>query len=97
MNGNDLLVARLSKVKSVTLNDGDLAMQFDRRLDATAGEGMFQQVDIEIRLDGANAEHDLVVSYVVEAPRWKLPALIGLMRMSPCSLVVFTLDICRSP
>ena len=63
-------VVRLSKVRGVTLKDGDLAMQFHRRLDATAGEGMFQQVEVAIRLD-SDTSHDLVVSYVVEAPMWK--------------------------
>lgn len=70
LNGKQLQVVRLSKVRSVTLQDGDLALQFHRALDATAGEGMFEQVAVEIRLAGANA-HDLVVSYVVAAPMWK--------------------------
>ena len=59
-----------SKVKGVTLKDGDLAMQFNRSLDATAGEGMFQQVEVAIRLAEASS-HDLLVSYVVQAPMWK--------------------------
>ena len=54
----------------MTLRDGDLALQFHRSLDATAGEGMFQQVAVDIRLAGAKA-HDLSVSYVVAAPMWK--------------------------
>ncbi len=66
----EMKVVRLSKVKAVTLKDGDLAMQFHRRLDASAGEGMFQQVDVDVRLDGTSS-HDVVVSYVVEAPMWK--------------------------
>ena len=70
MEEQELRVVRLSKIKSVTLQDGDLAMQFHRRLDAAAGEGMFQQVDVAIRLHG-DGDHDLVVSYVVEAPMWK--------------------------
>ena len=70
MDGKELRVVRLSKVRGVTLQDGDLALQFHRTLDATAGEGMFQQVAVEIRLAGANV-HDLVVSYVVAAPMWK--------------------------
>jgi hypothetical protein len=65
-----LSVVRLSKVKDVSLLDGDLAMQLHRRLDASAGEGMFQQVEVSIRLAGAK-EHDLAVSYVVAAPMWK--------------------------
>jgi hypothetical protein len=63
-------VERLSKVKSVTLHDGDLALQLHRRLDASAGEGMFEQVELEIRLAGART-HELTVSYVVSAPMWK--------------------------
>ena len=70
LNGQKLEVVRLSKVQGVTLKDGDLALQFHRRLDAAAGEGMFQQVEVAIRLD-TSASHELVVSYVVEAPMWK--------------------------
>ncbi|MBI4706041.1 MAG: DUF4139 domain-containing protein [Deltaproteobacteria bacterium] len=70
MHLDELRVVRLSRVKTVTLRDTDLAMQFHRSLDATAGEGMFQQVEISIRLTEASA-HDVVVSYVVSAPMWK--------------------------
>ncbi|MBA3548516.1 MAG: hypothetical protein H0T76_18695, partial [Nannocystis sp.] len=70
LSGKRMQVVRLSKVRSVTLKDGDLALQFHRSLDATAGEGMFQQVAVDIRLAGAS-KHDLSVSYVVEAPMWK--------------------------
>jgi hypothetical protein len=70
LDGKRMQVVRLSKVRSVTLQDGDLALQLHRSLDASAGEGMFQQVAVELRLAGA-ANHDLVVSYVVAAPMWK--------------------------
>jgi Domain of unknown function (DUF4139) len=70
MDGAEMRVVLLSKVRGVKLQDGDLAMQFHRRLDATAGEGMFQQVEVAIRLDGKET-HKLLVSYVVEAPMWK--------------------------
>jgi hypothetical protein len=70
MDETKMNVMRLSKVLAVTLEDGDLALQFHRSLDASAGEGMFQQVDVSIRLQGGNA-HDLLVSYVVSAPMWK--------------------------
>ena len=63
-------VVRLSTVKAITLHDGDLAMQLHRSLDASAGEGMFEQVDVEVRLVDARS-HRLVVSYVVGAPMWK--------------------------
>jgi hypothetical protein len=65
-----LHVVRLRDVTGITLHNGDVAMQFQRSLDATAGEGMFQQVDVTIRLAGRKA-NDLVVSYVVSAPMWK--------------------------
>lgn len=70
LHGRDLEVLRLSKVRSVVLRDGDLAMQLHRSLDASAGEGMFEQVSIDIRLEGAR-NHQLMVSYVVQAPMWK--------------------------
>ncbi len=68
--GKRLSVVRLTKVSGLTLHNGDIAMQFQRSLDATAGEGMFQQVDVTIRLAGKSAK-DLLVSYVVSAPMWK--------------------------
>ncbi len=70
LTGQTMQVIRLSRVKAVTLRDGDLAMHLHRRLDASAGEGMFQQVSVDVRLAGAR-DHDLVVSYVVAAPMWK--------------------------
>jgi hypothetical protein len=70
LDGKQMRVVRLSKIKTVSLRDGDLALQFHRSLDATAGEGMFQQVAVDIRLAGSKA-HDLSVSYVVAAPMWK--------------------------
>jgi hypothetical protein len=70
VQGGQMRVVRLSKVRGVTLRDGDVALQLNRRLDASAGEGMFQQIEVAIRLAGAK-RHKLVVSYVVEAPMWK--------------------------
>ena len=70
LRGRDLEVVRLSQVRGLTLRDGDLALQLHRSLDASAGEGMFEQVEVKIRLGGA-AKHDLLVSYVVAAPVWK--------------------------
>ncbi len=65
-----LHVVRLSKVVGITIHNDDISLQFKRSLDATAGEGMFQQVDVTIRLAGKSS-HDLLVSYVVGAPMWK--------------------------
>jgi hypothetical protein len=70
VQGGQMRVVRLSKVRGVTLRDGDVALQLNRRLDASAGEGMFQQIEVAIRLAGAK-KHKVVVSYVVEAPMWK--------------------------
>ncbi len=70
IDGNEMEVVRLSKVETIVLRNGDIALQFQRSLDATAGEGMFQQVDVTIRLAGKST-NDLLVSYVVSAPMWK--------------------------
>jgi hypothetical protein len=70
LDGDELRVVKLSAVRGLRLEDGDLAMQFNRTLDASAGEGMYQQVAVSIRLAGASS-HDLLVSYVVAAPMWK--------------------------
>ncbi len=70
LRGKEFEVVRLSRVRSVTLRDGDLAMQLHRSLDCSAGEGMFEQVEVELRLAGSKS-HDLMISYVVEAPVWK--------------------------
>ena len=70
IDGSTLEVVRLSTVQSLRLEDGDLAMQLHRSLDASAGEGMFQQVDVAIRLSKPKTQ-DLLVSYVVSAPMWK--------------------------
>ena len=68
--GDRMRTVRLSRVTDVTLHNGDLAVQLGRNLDASAGEGMFQQVDVELRLTEARS-HDLMVSYVAAAPIWK--------------------------
>ena len=70
LSRGQLEIIRVSKIRGITLHDGDLAMQLHRSLDASAGEGMFEQVDIEIRLVDARS-HKLTVSYVVGAPMWK--------------------------
>ncbi len=70
LDGDEMKVVRLSKVRGISLEDGDLAMQINRTLDASAGEGMFQQVEVSIRLSGPRS-HKLSVSYVVSAPMWK--------------------------
>ncbi len=70
LDGDKLQVVRLSKVRAISFKDGDLAMQLHRSLDASAGEGMFEQVEVQLRLTEAK-KHDVMVSYVVEAPMWK--------------------------
>jgi hypothetical protein len=70
LDGDEIEVVLLSEIESLTIEDADVVMQLHRRLDASAGEGMFQQVELTLRLSGS-AEHDLVVSYVAPAPLWK--------------------------
>lgn len=70
LDGERMHVVLLSEVRSLALLDGDVVMQLDRHLDASAGEGMFQQVELSIRLAGEGA-HDVVVTYVAPAPQWR--------------------------
>jgi hypothetical protein len=70
LDGDRMSVVQLSKIRSLTLEDGDVVMQLDRHLDASAGEGIFQQVDLTLRLS-AGARHDLSLSYVAPAPLWQ--------------------------
>lgn len=70
LDGDTFQIVALSKVVSLRLRDGDLIMQLHRHLDASAGEGMFQQVDVVVHFAEAG-HHDLAVSYVAEAPMWK--------------------------
>jgi hypothetical protein len=70
LDNGALEVVKLSRVRTITIKQGDLVMQLDRHLDATAGEGMFQQVDVVVRL-AEDTRHDLSVSYVAQAPLWK--------------------------
>ena len=70
LDGDTLHVVLLSELQSIRLRDGDLIMQLDRHLDASAGEGMFQQVEVVAHFVDEGA-HDLAVSYVAQAPLWK--------------------------
>jgi len=70
LDGDTFEVIRLSKLRAIRFTEGDLVMQLERHLDATAGEGMFQQVDVVVHFADAG-KHDLAVSYVAEAPLWK--------------------------
>jgi len=70
LDGDEIHVVMLGDVKSLTFHDQELAMQLNRSLDASAGEGMFQQVEVMVKLSGKDT-HDLQLSYVVSAPMWK--------------------------
>jgi len=70
LDGDTFQIVLLSEVQSLKLRDGDLIMHLDRHLDASAGEGMFQQVDVVAKFADGGA-HDLAVSYVAQAPLWK--------------------------
>jgi outer membrane murein-binding lipoprotein Lpp len=70
LDGDALQIVRVSQIRTITLEEGDLVMQLDRHLDATSGEGMFQQVSVVVRLTD-QGKHDLAVSYVAAAPLWK--------------------------
>jgi hypothetical protein len=70
LDAGTLHILRLSEVQALRLRDGDLVMQLDRHLDATSGEGMFQQVEVVVHF-ADRGRHELAVSYVAEAPLWK--------------------------
>ena len=70
LDDGKMQVVKLSDIRSVTLKDGDVSMAFHRSLDASAGQGMFQQIELAIRLVGKSSK-DIVVSYVAPAPMWK--------------------------
>jgi hypothetical protein len=70
IDGDQVRVTLLSRVTGLRFHDAGVAMQLHRSLDATAGEGMFKQVAVSVRLTGP-AEHDLSLSYVVSAPVWQ--------------------------
>jgi hypothetical protein len=70
LDNGTLQIVLLSTVKSLRLRDGDLVMHLDRHLDASSGEGMFQQVDVVVHF-ADRGRHDLAVSYVAQAPLWK--------------------------
>ena len=64
------MVQTFDQIVALELLDNDVALHLSRDLDAGMGEGMFQQVEVAVRLTGEHS-HDLQVSYVVEAPQWK--------------------------
>ena len=70
LDGDVFEIVMLSNITAIRLAEGDLVMQLQRHLDASAGEGMFQQVEIVAHFADAG-EHDLAVSYVADAPLWK--------------------------
>jgi len=70
LDDGTLHMVLLSSVQSLRLRDGDLIMHLDRHLDASAGEGMFQQVEVVVHF-ADRGRHDLALSYVAQAPLWK--------------------------
>ena len=70
IDGGEVMIVLVSEIDSIVFQDEELSLQLHRALDASAGEGMFQQVEVDVRLSG-DQEHDLLLSYVVSAPIWK--------------------------
>lgn len=68
---NDFIwVIPLHEIKGILLMDGDVALHLHHNLDAGMGEGLFQQVEVTVRLSEARSGN-VLLSYVSEAPRWK--------------------------
>lgn len=70
LQGDKLQVAKLSEVSDLELLDRDIALLLHRSLDAAAGDGLAELVEVQVRLAKAST-HDLTLSYVVAAPIWK--------------------------
>ncbi len=66
----DLEVMPIEDVREVTIRDRTLEVGLSKSLDISLGEGRWKPVALKIRLTEAD-EHDLLLSYIVEMPRWK--------------------------
>ena len=70
VDGGALKQFKVTEVRSLRLLDGTLEIGLRKALDAALDAGTWKPVEVTVRLAG-HVPHDLVVSYVVEMPRWK--------------------------
>jgi hypothetical protein len=67
---DELIVYPVRLIHSISLYDKTLSVGLERSLDVSLGEGGWKPISVSIRLTGEKS-HDLLVSYIVEMPRWK--------------------------
>lgn len=67
---DQLIVYPVKQISSISLYDKTLSVGLERSLDVSLGEGGWKPISVGIRLAG-EVPHKLLVSYIVEMPRWK--------------------------
>jgi len=67
---DDIVVYPVKAITSIALYDKTLSVGLERSLDVSLGEGGWKPISVAIRLAG-ETPHRLLVSYIVEMPRWK--------------------------
>lgn len=67
---DQLIVYPVKQISSISLYDKTLSIGLERSLDVSLGEGGWKPISVGIRLAG-EVPHKLLVSYIVEMPRWK--------------------------
>lgn len=67
---DQLIVYPVKAISSISLYDKTLSIGLERSLDVSLGEGGWKPISVGIRLAG-EVPHKLLVSYIVEMPRWK--------------------------
>src|SRR5688572_5797632 len=67
---DQLIVYPVKQISSISLYDKTLSIGLERSLDVSLGEGGWKPISVGIRLAG-DVPHKLLVSYIVEMPRWK--------------------------
>ncbi len=69
-SSDEIVVYPVKAITSVELHDKTLSVGLERSLDVSLGEGGWKPISVAIRL-GGKTPHRLLVSYIVEMPRWK--------------------------
>jgi hypothetical protein len=67
---DQIIVYPVKAISSISLYDKTLNIGLERSLDVSLGEGGWKPISVGIRLAG-EVPHKLLVSYIVEMPRWK--------------------------
>lgn len=67
---DQIIVYPVRQISSISLYDKTLSIGLERSLDVSLGEGGWKPISVGIRLAG-DVPHKLLVSYIVEMPRWK--------------------------